>query len=410
MMMMGLHFTGEVPFREVYITPLIRDQYGKKMTKSRGNVVDPLAVMETYGTDAMRFTLAQLTVQGRDLVLADDRLAASRAFANKIWNAARFVLLNLKDESKPIAALYGSSLSLADRWILGRLALAIEGVRRGIDGCHFNEAARILYQFVWHAFCDWYIELAKEPLAAGGARRAASLSVLVHCFDQALRLLHPFMPFLTEELWQTLKAYLADPQSAKHIVVASYPEPDQAQLAYAAESGVMSACIAVTEAINAIRAVMNCHPGQRVRAFITQTGEIPGSTRVPGRERSRGEFESEFAQWKPYAATLAKLQSFDLLAAGEKTPVGVVTQALGWCEVSVKAPEGFDFAKTRSMLEKKLYEVSKHHEQHLARLASQDFVTKAAPETQEQTRERAEELSSQRKLLEAQLDLLASAV
>jgi valyl-tRNA synthetase len=132
-------------------------------------------------------------------------------------------------------------------------------------------------------------------------------------------------------------------------------------------------------------------------------------TRAPGKEGSGGEFESEFAQWKPYASTLAKLESFDLLGAKAKTPTGVVTQVLGWCEVSVKAPEGFDFAKTRAMIEKKLYEVSRHHEQHLKRLASQDFLTKAASETQEQTRERAEELSSQRKLLEAQLDLLTSA-
>ncbi len=144
----------KVPFRDIYITPLVRDQYGKKMTKSRGNVVDPLDIMEKYGTDAVRFTLAQLSVQGRDLILSDDRLAASRAFANKIWNAARFVLMNLEGAPQPLPPVEIAKLDLADRWILSRLDAAIEKVTHEIDAYEFNNAALTVYQFIWHEFCD----------------------------------------------------------------------------------------------------------------------------------------------------------------------------------------------------------------------------------------------------------------
>ena len=176
MMMLGIYCIDErpekdrVPFREVYITPLVRDQYGKKMTKSRGNVVDPLEIMEKYGTDAVRFTLAQLAVQGRDLILSDDRLAASRAFANKIWNAARFVMMNLDGAPQPLPAVDAAKLGLAERWILSRLDNAVSEVTKAIDAYEFNNAALIVYQFIWHEFCDWYIELAKDPLKAGGER------------------------------------------------------------------------------------------------------------------------------------------------------------------------------------------------------------------------------------------------
>src|SRR5271169_4379118 len=138
MMMMGLKCTGEVPFRDVYITPLVRDQFGKKMTKSRGNVVDPLQIMEKYGTDAVRFTLAQLAVQGRDLILSDDRLAASRAFANKIWNAASFVLMNLDGAPQPLPMVDASKLGLAERWVLSRLDKAVGEVTKAIDAYEFN--------------------------------------------------------------------------------------------------------------------------------------------------------------------------------------------------------------------------------------------------------------------------------
>ncbi len=266
MMMLGLWFTEQVPFRDVYITPLVRDQFGKKMTKSRGNVVDPLVIMETYGTDAVRFTLAQLAVQGRDLILSNDRLAASRAFANKIWNAARFVMMNLEDARQPLAPVTVGKLGLAERWILSRLRSAVIDVSAAIDSYEFNTAAARIYNFIWHEFCDWYIELSKEPLRRGGDDQHAARFVLVHCFDQLLRLLHPFMPFISEELWQALRPYIDERDLSAHLAVARFPTAAADDPLSEAEQAAMAYCLDATEAINSLRALVGVHPGQRVRA------------------------------------------------------------------------------------------------------------------------------------------------
>jgi valyl-tRNA synthetase len=400
MMMMGLKCTGQVPFRDVYITPLVRDQYGKKMTKSRGNVVDPLQIMERYGTDAVRFTLAQLSVQGRDLILSDDRLAASRAFANKVWNAARFVLMNLEDAPQPIAPIETGALPLAERWILHSLDRAIAEVTAAIDRYEFNVAALRAYSFIWHEFCDWYIELAKEPLRQGGERQAAARWVLVRCFDGLLRLLHPFMPFITEEIWQALRPYVDERGLAPHLAIAKFPTPAFAGILGAEEAAAMDRCVAATDAINSLRSLLGYHPGQRVEARIKPAGAA---------EEDGAAFRAEFERWKPYAATMAKAASLGLAPRSENTPGGMVTAVLGWCEVSVMAPEGFDFERARAALRKKLDEVTAHHSQHQARLKNPDFIAKAAPEMQEQMQQRAQELAAQQELLCKQLTLLAEA-
>ena len=400
MMMMGLKCTGQVPFRDVYITPLVRDQYGKKMTKSRGNVVDPLQIMERYGTDAVRFTLAQLSVQGRDLILSDDRLAASRAFANKVWNAARFVLMNLEGAQQPLPPVEIPGLALAERWILAALDSAIAEVRAAIDRYEFNTAALRAYSFIWHEFCDWYIELAKEPLKEGGERQAAARWVLVRCFDGLLRLLHPFMPFITEEIWQALRPYIGEPGLAPHLAIAKFPVPQTASTLSKDEAAAMEQCIAATEAINSLRSLLGYHPGQRVEARIKFLGADSAAA---------AEFRSKFEQWKPYAATMAKAASLGLAVPSDSTAGGMVTAVLGWCEVGVMAPDGFDFERARAAIRKKLDEVTTHHKQHQARLNNPDFVAKAAPEMQDQMQQRAQELAGQQDLLRKQLRLLEEA-
>jgi valyl-tRNA synthetase len=396
MMMMGLKCTGQVPFRDVYITPLVRDQFGKKMTKSRGNVVDPLQIMESYGTDAVRFTLAQLSVQGRDLILSDDRLAASRAFANKVWNAARFVLMNLEGAPQPLPEPEITGLPLAERWILASLNNAITEVSAAIDHYEFNVAALRAYSFIWHEFCDWYIELAKEPLKEGGEWQAAVRWVLVRGFDRLLRLLHPFMPFITEELWQSLRPYIDEPGLAPHLAIARFPVPQANPILSPEEATAMERCIEVTETINSLRSLLGYHPGQRVEA----------SVKFLGGEEATANFRAEFERWKPYAATMAKAASLGLAGPTDNTPDGMASAVLGWCEVAVMAPEGFDFARARAALRKKLDEVSAHHKQHQARLDNPDFVAKAAPEMQERMRQRAQELGEQQELLRKQLRLL----
>jgi valyl-tRNA synthetase len=395
MMMLGLEFMNDVPFRDVYITPLVRDEYGKKMTKSKGNVVDPLDLMNQYGTDAVRLTLAQLAAQGRDVILSHDRFAAARAFANKIWNAARFTMMNLQGAPQPLAPVAQEKLGLAERWILGRLDAAVREVTRAIDAYEFNVAAMAVYTFIWHEFCDWYIELSKDSLKAGGERQACARWVLVTCFDRMLRLLHPFMPFISEEIWQVIRPYLSDANLTQHLAVAQFPQAAAEAWISAESDAAMNRCIQTTETINSLRSLVGYHPGQRVNAIV----------RIP----NRGGFASEFVSWKDFAMTMAKADSLELAGSETSLPEGMVTGVLEWGEIAIQPPDGFDFAKALGVVRKKLEEVEAHYKQHVARLENPDFQAKAAPEMKEQIRERAAELESQRKLLGEQLRQLNKA-
>jgi len=218
MIMMGLKFMGDVPFRDVYIHALVRDVEGRKMSKSKGNVIDPLTVMDKYGADALRFTLASMASPGRDIKLAEERIEGYRNFANKIWNAARFVLLNLDG---PREAVPAAVRSFPDRWILSRLNQTVRAVGDALEQYRFDQACNHLYQFIWHEYCDWYLELIK-PILQGpdslDARRVRQ--TLVESLETLVRLLHPMMPYITEEIWQTL------PHEGASIVIRSYPTPN----------------------------------------------------------------------------------------------------------------------------------------------------------------------------------------
>ncbi len=399
MMMMGLKCTGEVPFREVYVTPLVRDEMGRKMTKSRGNVIDPLEIIDRYGTDAVRFTFAQLAIAGRDLVLSDDRLAASRAFANKVWNAARFVLLNLKDSPAPLAAPADlSKLELAQRWVLDRLNDAVRDATAAIDRYEFNTAALTLYQFIWHCFCDWFIELCKEPLKAGGARAYNARWTLTHCLDALQRALHPFMPFLTEEIWQALRPYIEEPGLAPHLAIAAFPKAAESPLLSAAERVAMSHCVEAAEAINSLRSLLGLHPAAPARAFIRQTSGT-----------NLAALRGGFGAWQRYAMTLARAERLEIAADGAAAPGASVTAVLAWGEVLVEAPENFDFEAARRAVQKKLAKARGYHEQQLGRLKNPEFLAKAAAETREEVESRASQLEEEMKLLEQQLQLLGGA-
>jgi valyl-tRNA synthetase len=388
MMMFGLEFTDKVPFKDVYITPLVRDELGKKMTKSKGNVVDPLDLMNQYGADAVRFTLAQLAAQGRDVILSHDRFAASRAFANKIWNAARFVMMNLEGAPQPLPKVEIAKLGLAERWILSRLDATIREVSGSIDVFEFNVAAMKLYDFIWHEFCDWYIELSKEPLKAGGERQAGARWVLINVFDKMLRVLHPFMPFVSEEIWQVIRPYLDEPNLAPHLPIAKYPEPSATNPLSAAEELAMNHCIEATEAINSLRSLLGWHPGQRVKAFI---------------KRASVTSFDQFKPWIPYVITLAKLEGVEYTANQD---ANVVFTQVSFGDVGVAAPEGYDFEVARQKLRKQLAEVDKHFSQHEARLNDQRFLEKADAETRTEVEQRREALRGQQYLLKEQLQQL----
>jgi valyl-tRNA synthetase len=238
MIMMGLKFTGQVPFRQVWMHSIVRNAEGQKMSKSKGTGIDPVEMNEKFGTDAMRFTLASMAAPGTDIVLTEDRILSYRAFANKIWNAARFVFMNLDKyeaaggetlevlaspgvrASAPYAA--GGEVALIDRWIFSRLARATAQVNDALEHFRFHEAAHVVYHFFWGDFCDWYIEWVKpELLSSDKAKSAATWKNLLAAFESALRLLHPFMPFLTEELWHQLPQR----EGARSIALDRFPEP-----------------------------------------------------------------------------------------------------------------------------------------------------------------------------------------
>jgi valyl-tRNA synthetase len=400
MMMLGIYCLDDrpadhdrVPFREVYITPLVRDQYGKKMTKSRGNVVDPLEIMEKYGTDAVRFTLAQLAVQGRDLILSDDRLAASRAFANKIWNAARFVMMNLDGAPQPLPVVDVAKLALAERWILSRLDNAVREVTQAIDAYEFNRAALIVYQFIWHEFCDWYIELAKDPLKAGGENQAAVRYVLVECFDRMPRILHPFMPFISEEIWQALRPYFPAGDLSEHLAVAKFPTPATAPWLSPDEEAAMNHCIAATQAVNSLRSLLGWNPGQRVQTVMKRMTE---------------ESFGQYQPWLSYLKALTKSEAvtFDRIARGKHVIFAHIER---FGDVGIEAPDAFDFEVARKKLRKQLDEVNKYERQHEARLKDQNFRLKADSETVAEAEQRYQVLLGQRDLLSEQLSQLEQA-
>lgn len=270
MAMMGLHFMKDVPFREVYIHALVRDEAGQKMSKSKGNVIDPLDVMKKYGTDALRFTLASMASPGRDIKLSEGRIEGYRNFANKLWNAARFIMMNLPEEKNggdaaTMAPQKNPQKTAADIWIEARLCLTSAAVNDALAHYRFDEAAKYLYQFVWHEFCDWYLEMVKVDFQEAGA--GSEHPVLLTTYEAILKLLHPFMPFITEELW----SYLPDRKG--RLTLASYPEEGAGKLDPSMEQAVQEVVIDTVVAIRNLRGEMNIPPATILTLLVKAKNE-----------------------------------------------------------------------------------------------------------------------------------------
>ncbi len=258
MMMMGIQFIGDVPFRDVYIHALVRDASGQKMSKSKGNVIDPVVMMDKYGTDAFRFTLAAFAAQGRDVKFSEERVEGYRHFVNKLWNAARFILANA--EGKTITELpVRPDRDLGSRWIVSRLSATSENVRVALTEYRFNDAASSLYHFVWHELCDWYIEMAKPILYGITDEKAAVQECLLYLLERTLRLLHPFMPFVTEEIWQTM------PHEGRSIVTTAFPEDVPRDPSAEDEMEVL---MEVVTAVRTIRGELNLSPTLELKAMV----------------------------------------------------------------------------------------------------------------------------------------------
>jgi valyl-tRNA synthetase len=258
MMMMGIKFMDEVPFRDVYIHALVRDASGQKMSKSKGNVVDPLVMMDKYGTDAFRFALAAFAAQGRDVKFSEERVEGYRHFVNKLWNASRFILANAADSCLP-AEPDLKHIDVGSRWILARLSATARDMRKALEEYRFNDAANSIYHFVWHELCDWYIEMVKPLLYGEAHDKELVRECLLFVLERTLRLVHPFMPYVTEEIWQTM------PHDGESIVNAPFPE------GIPRDSEAEEQMIVLMETVMAIRTIrgeLNLSPTLELKAFI----------------------------------------------------------------------------------------------------------------------------------------------
>jgi valyl-tRNA synthetase len=385
MMMLGLKFMGEVPFRHIYIHALVRDASGQKMSKSKGNVVDPLELMSTYGTDAMRFTLTALSAMGRDIRLSADRITGYRNFANKVWNAARFVLMNEVQSPEP-RAQSPAALSLADRWIVSRLQRAVGDVRQALDEYRFNEVAASLYQFIWHEFCDWYLELSKIALDSGDAKAQANAKqTLATVFDSALRLLHPLMPYITEEVWHGLHPDRADDS----IMIQSYPKVDSSLIDEDAERR-MTLLMDTIRSVRNIRSEMNLPPGQELTAIV-----IPSANGV----------EAELRQNEAYVRRLARLGEIRYQHDGER-PRGAALAVIDGAEIHVPLVGLVNLQEESKRIEKEIGKVTNDLASVQRKLGDAKFIERAPEEVVEEQRERATQLEEKRVTLEKNLERL----
>jgi len=399
MMMLGLKFMGEVPFRHIYIHALVRDERGQKMSKSKGNVVDPLELMSTFGTDAMRFTLTALSAMGRDIRLSADRITGYRNFANKVWNAARFVLMQGTGDRGPETGdgkkvssfefrVSGGQeeLSLADRWILSRLNRTIAEVRQTLDEYRFNEVAALLYQFIWHEFCDWYLELSKIALDSPDEQvRERTRAVLGTVLDAALRLLHPLMPFITEEIWHALRP----DRNANSIMIQPYPTVDPTQIDDDVERR-MNVLMETIRAVRNIRSEMNLPPGQELTAIV-----IPS---VP-------ETETELRTHESYVRRLARLGEIRYQTDGER-PRGAALAVMDGAEIHVPLTGLVDLQEESKRLEKEIGKVTNDLANVQRKLNDSKFIERAPEEVVEEQRERAVQFEEKRQSLEKSLERL----
>ena len=382
MMMMGMHFmrdgkgAGRVPFADVYIHGLVRDAKGQKYSKSKGNVVDPVDLMDKYGADPLRFTLASLAVQGRDIKLAESRIAGYRNFATKIWNAARFCEMN--------DAAYGPEFDPAgnanrvNRWIVSQLAQLEPRVRAAIEGYRFNEAAHELYQFVWHSYCDWYLEFAKPLLQSEDpAVLAETRATALWTLHKALAMLHPFMPFLTEELREQSGA------DGGMLIAAEWPAIDRGLVDSEAD-GELGWLVEIIARIRAVRGEMNVPPGAKIPLIL---------------KGASAETRGRVAEHRALIDRLARLSD---IGFGDAVPAGSIQDVVGEATIVLPLADVIDLEQERARLQKEIDRADGEIAKIDKKLSNRGFIAKAPSAVVEENRERREEAEQARaKLAEA---------
>jgi valyl-tRNA synthetase len=386
MMMMGLYFMKEVPFHDVYIHALVRDEKGQKMSKTKGNVMDPLEIIDQYGADALRFTLAAMAAQGRDIKLSTSRVEGYRNFATKLWNAARFAEMNECVRQKGFDPR--SVEETLNRWIAGEVERTAAAVTAGIEGYKFNEAAIAIYEFTWGTFCDWYLELAK-PILNGDDEpaKAETRAMIAWVLDQILKLLHPFMPFITEELWDRLVEVGVKRENL--LCLSTWPVFEG--LADPAADEEIGWLVGLVSEVRSVRSEMNVPAGAKTPLVIV------GASKAV---RARAEHHEE---------TLKRLARIDTLSFAKAAPPGSAQIVLG--EMTAALPLGgvidmdAERARLRREIEKSLLEIKKVD----AKLGNENFVAKAPPEVVEENRERRADFEATMRKLQAALKRVEAA-
>jgi valyl-tRNA synthetase len=374
MVMAGTHFLGVLPFHTIYLHGLVRDAKGEKMSKSKNNVVDPLEIMDKYGTDALRFTLATSSSPGNDMKLVDERIIGNRNFANKIWNASRFVLMTTAELPGGVPSIdQAQPRTLADRWILSRLARLTNTVTHLLEDFQLGEAGRQINEFFWSDYCDWYVEIAKVQLQGDDAARLATASILRSVLDQSLRLLHPFMPFVTEEVWQYLyRTSEPDlqrwPTSA--LIIAPWPQAN----VQAANSEAEEQFDLLQEIITRIRDArnqLNVEPSRRVPVIL-----------------AAGSQTSMLEQQTPLIEFLARTEKPQLHEHLVQKPAQSMSQLAGSVEIYLPLAGMLDIDKELERLDKEIAQAHQEIARLQGKLSNTSFVTKAKPEIVEKEREK----------------------
>ena len=358
MIMFGLEgMKGEVPFRDVYIHALVRDEKGQKMSKSRGNVIDPLTIVKDYGADAMRLTLAALTVQGRDIFLSTERISTYRLFMNKLWNASRFALMNI-DAAEEMPSVDEKELKLQDRWILNRISQISAEMTRLLDGYFFGEAARLMYDFTWGELCDWYLELSKPALRGdeGEARRKTTQAVLLAVFEDVLKLLHPIIPFVTEELWH------AFPFGTDLIERCGWPKPRVA----AVDEKIISDMAFVQDVVRSIRNL-------RAEARIAPQQVIGGVTVNVHDSAKLGLLRAAEEQ----TALMTKVKKITFTEGSQAKPDKSLTSVLDGVQIYLPVGDLLDVDKEVQRLKSDIAKLEKDIEKSKAKLANNNFIERA---------------------------------
>lgn len=394
MIMMGIKFMDDVPFKDVYIHGLIRDEKGQKMSKTRGNVVDPLEVIDKYGTDALRFSLTALATQGRDIKLAYPVIEGYRNFMNKIWNASRFILMNLDDNFIYEPEIDKSSLTNIDKWIITRLNYTLKEVEESFDNYEFDKAAGSLYHFIWGEFCDWYIELSKFKLYGSDEdSKNVTLNVLLNTLIKALSALHPVSPYITEEIFQILKSRGINTEKrsadlSESILDVFYPVYNQSEV-FREEYSQIELVKDVVTGVRSLRALIGLHPSEKVSVNLNPENE---------------HYESIITANKEYIVNLASLEDCNIVEY--ETDNKTVAEILPGVEIIMPVEGLIDIEKEMKRLSKDLEKVERDLEKTDKKLKNSNFMDRAPKEVVEKEKSKLHEFKSRRDKLEQVLKRL----